>query len=293
MDQFRANLRGVLFKSGDPGYEDARKVYNGIIDKRPRYIARCEDTADVIYTVNFARENGLLTAMRGGGHNGAGFGICDDGLIINLSRMKGVRVDPAAGEVRVQGGCVWGEVDQATHAFGMAVPCGFISTTGVGGLTLGGGIGYLTRTYGLTNDNLLAADVVLADGRLIKASPKENPDLFWALRGGGDNFRMRRMIPRCLVHDLNSGILDTRDVVPPDVADLIRLQVAQCLHRRFVNWRINHLRTQLNTATEFRNRDYFVPVKRDFRGRASSTGEGRPENHTRGAYDNGFWDTAI
>ncbi len=188
LDQFRASLRGELIQSGDPGYQDARKVYNAMIDKHPRLIVRCVDTADVIYSVNFARENGLLTAIRGGGHNGAGLGICDDGLVIDLSRMKGVLVDPAAGEARVQGGCVWGEVDHATHAFGAAVPCGFVSTTGVGGLTLGGGIGYLTRTYGLTIDNLLAADVVLADGRFVKASPKENPDLFWALRGGGGNF---------------------------------------------------------------------------------------------------------
>jgi FAD/FMN-containing dehydrogenase len=188
LDQFRASLRGELIHSGDPGYHDARKVYNGMIDKHPRLIVRCVDTADVIYAVNFARENGLLTAIRGGGHNGGGLGTCDDGLVIDLSRMNGVYVDPVAGEARVRGGCLWGEVDHATHAFGMAVPCGFISTTGVGGLTLGGGIGYLTRTYGLTIDNLLAADVVLADGRSVKASPKENPDLFWALRGGGGNF---------------------------------------------------------------------------------------------------------
>jgi FAD/FMN-containing dehydrogenase len=188
LEQFRASLRGELIQSGDPGYHDARKVYNGMIDKHPRLIVRCVDTADVIYAVNFARENGLLVAVRGGGHNGAGLGTCDDGLVIDLSRMKGIRVDPAAGEARVQGGCVWGDVDHATHAFGGAVPCGFLSTTGVGGLTLGGGIGYLTRTYGLTIDNLLAADVVLADGRFVKASAKENPDLFWALRGGGGNF---------------------------------------------------------------------------------------------------------
>ena len=188
LEQFRASLRGELIQSGDPGYDDARKVYNGMIDKHPRLIVRCVDTADVIYAINFARENGLLVAIRGGGHNGGGLGTCDDGLVIDLSRMKGVHVDPVAGEARVQGGCVWGDVDHATHAFGMAVPCGFISTTGVGGLTLGGGIGYLTRTYGLTIDNLLSADVVLADGRLVKASAKENPDLFWALRGGGGNF---------------------------------------------------------------------------------------------------------
>ena len=187
-EQFRASLRGELIQSSDPGYDDARKVYNGMIDKHPHFIVRCVDTADVIYAINFARESGLLVAIRGGGHNGGGLGTCDDGLVIDLSRMKGVHVDPAAGEARVEGGCVWGDVDHATHAFGTAVPCGFISTTGVGGLTLGGGIGYLTRTYGLTIDNLLEADVVLADGRLVKASTTENPDLFWALRGGGGNF---------------------------------------------------------------------------------------------------------
>ena len=188
LDQLRASFRGEIIQQTDAAYEAARKVYNGMIDKHPSVIARCADVADVIYAVNFGRDNGLLTAIRGGGHNGGGLGTCEGGLVIDLSRMKGVHVDPAARQVRVEGGCVWGDVDHATHAFGMAVPCGFISTTGVGGLTLGGGIGYLTRTYGLTIDNLLAADVVLADGRLVKASQEENPDLFWALRGGGGNF---------------------------------------------------------------------------------------------------------
>jgi len=185
---FRANLRGELIQPADAAYEAARKVYNGMIDKHPTLITRCVDVADVVYAVNFARENSLLVAIRGGGHNGGGLGTCDGGLVIDLSRMKGVHVDPAARQVRVEGGCVWGDVDHATHAFGMAVPCGFVSTTGVAGLTLGGGIGYLTRAYGLTIDNLLAADVVLADGRLVRASNEENPDLFWALRGGGGNF---------------------------------------------------------------------------------------------------------
>ena len=188
IDQLKSSFRGELIQPADAGYESARKVYNGMIDKRPRLIARCVDVADVIAAVNFGRENGLLTAIRGGGHNGAGLGTCDDGLAIDLSRMKGIRVDPTAKKVRVEAGCVWGDVDHATHAFGMATPCGFISTTGVAGLTLGGGIGYLTRQYGLTIDNLLSVDMVLADGSFVTANSDENPDLFWAVRGGGGNF---------------------------------------------------------------------------------------------------------
>lgn len=188
LDQLKSAFRGELIDPSHTDYESARKVYNGMIDKRPALIARCVDVADVIAAVKYGAANNLLTAIRGGGHNGAGLGTCDDGLVIDLSRMKGIRVDPAAKTVRVEGGCVWGEVDHATHVFGMAAPCGFISTTGVGGLTLGGGIGYLTRRYGLTIDNLLSADVVLADGRFVTASATENPDLFWALRGGGGNF---------------------------------------------------------------------------------------------------------
>jgi FAD/FMN-containing dehydrogenase len=188
LDQLKSAFRGELFEPSHADYDSVRKVYNGMIDKRPRLIARCVDVADVIAAVNYGRENNLLTAIRGGGHNGAGLGTCDDGLVIDLSRMRGIRVDPTAKTVRVEGGCVWGDVDHATHTFGMATPCGFISTTGVAGLTLGGGIGYLTRRYGLTIDNLLSADVVLADGRFVTASAKENPDLFWALRGGGGNF---------------------------------------------------------------------------------------------------------
>jgi FAD/FMN-containing dehydrogenase len=184
----RAGMRGALIEPGDPTYDEARTVYNAMIDRRPALIARCADVADVIQAVNFARDHGLLVAIRGGGHNGPGLGVCDDGLVIDLSPMRGVRVDPQARTVRVAGGATWGDVDHATHAFGMATPSGVISTTGVGGLTLGGGIGHLTRTCGLAIDNLLEVDMVLADGSFVTASAEEHPDLFWAVRGGGGNF---------------------------------------------------------------------------------------------------------
>ncbi len=188
VQELRSSLRGSLFTPQDEGYDEARKVYNGMIDRRPALIAQCVDVADVITAVNYARESRLPLAIRGGGHNGAGLGLVDDGLVIDLSPMKGVHVDKEAGTVRVEGGCVWGDVDHATHPHGVAVPSGFISTTGVGGLTLGGGLGYLTRKFGLTIDNLLEVDVVLADGRLMTANPIQNSDLFWAVRGGGGNF---------------------------------------------------------------------------------------------------------
>src|SRR5881397_1808594 len=185
---FKRNLRGRLIEPGDKDYDEARKVYNGMIHKKPRLVARCADVADVIRSVNFGRENDLLVAIRGGGHNAGGLGICDDGLVIDLASIKYTRVDPAACTVTVGGGCVWGDVDHATHVFGLATPSGFISTTGVGGLTLGGGIGYLSRTLGLTIDNLLGVDMVLADGSFVMASAQEHADLFWAVRGGGGNF---------------------------------------------------------------------------------------------------------
>ena len=184
----KASVRGELIQPGDASYDAARKVYNGMIDRHPALIVRCTDVADVIASVNFAREHGLLVSVRGGGHNAGGLGVCDDGLVIDLSLIHYTHVDPAARTVRVGGGCTWGDVDHATHAFSLAVPSGIISTTGVGGLTLGGGLGYLTRKYGLAIDNLLAADVVLADGRLVTANESRNADLFWALRGGGGNF---------------------------------------------------------------------------------------------------------
>ena len=185
---FRASLRGELIGPGDAGYDAARKVYNAMIERRPRLIARCADVADVMAAVNFGREQKLLVAIRGGGHNAGGLGVCDDGLVIDLSRMNYVRVDPKKKTVQVGGGALWRDVDHATHAFGLAVPSGIISTTGVAGLTLGGGMGYLTRRYGLTIDNLLAVEMVLADGQFVTASAKENSDLFWAVRGGGGNF---------------------------------------------------------------------------------------------------------
>jgi FAD/FMN-containing dehydrogenase len=188
IDQFRPRLRGEIIRPGDPAYDGARKVYNAMIDKRPALIVKCVDAADVMACVDFARESNMLVAIRGGGHNGGGLGICHGGLVIDLSRMNGVRVDPAAKTVRVEGGCVWGDVDHATHAFGMATPSGIIGTTGVGGLTLGGGIGHLSRKCGLSIDNLLSVDMVLADGSFVVASADQNPDLFWAVRGGGGNF---------------------------------------------------------------------------------------------------------
>lgn len=188
VNQFRANLRGQLIAEGDAEYEAARKVHNGMIDKRPALVARCVDVADIVACVNFASDQGLALAVRGGGHNGAGLGTVDDGLVVDLVRMRGVHVDPARRTARVEGGCVLGDIDHATHFFDLATPFGINSTTGVGGLTLGGGIGHLTRKCGLSIDNLLAADIVLADGRFVTASAEEHPDLFWALRGGGGNF---------------------------------------------------------------------------------------------------------
>jgi FAD/FMN-containing dehydrogenase len=188
VEDYRAVLRGPLIQPGDADYEQARQVYNGMIDKRPGLIARCVDVADVIHSVNFAREHNLTLAIRGGGHNGGGLGTCDDGLVIDLSLMNHVHVDPVAKTARAAGGAKWGDVDHATHVFGLAAPSGIISSTGVGGLTLGGGLGHLSRKLGLSIDNLLEVEIVLADGRFVKANAQEHEDLFWAVRGGGGNF---------------------------------------------------------------------------------------------------------
>jgi hypothetical protein len=187
-EELRARLRGELICLQDAAYEEARKVYNGMIDRRPAAIIRCADVADVIAAVGLARDEGLDLSVRGGSHSVPGFGTNDDGVVCDLSAMRGMRVDSEARTVRAEGGCTWGDLDHATHAFGLATTGGIISTTGIAGLTLGGGIGHLARGHGLSCDNLISADVVTAEGRLLSASEADNPDLFWALRGGGGNF---------------------------------------------------------------------------------------------------------
>jgi FAD/FMN-containing dehydrogenase len=185
---FRASLRGELIRPGDAGYDAARRVWNGMIDRRPALIARCAGAADVVAAVGFARANDLLVSVRGGGHNVTGYAVCDGGLMIDLSPMKGMRVDPVRRTAWAQAGLTWGEFDAETQAFGLATTGGQISTTGIAGLTLGGGLGWLMRRFGLAVDNLRSVDVVLADGRCVTASAAEHADLFWGLRGGGGNF---------------------------------------------------------------------------------------------------------
>ena len=207
IEQFKQGFHGQIIQATDENYAEACKVYNAMIQRRPRFIARCADVADVIGAVNFSRENSLTIAIRGGGHSGPGLGVCDDGLVVDLSLIKYTRVDTKARTVQVGAGCTWGDVDHATHTFGLATPSGVVSTTGVGGLTLGGGHGYLTRKYGLTIDNLLGVDIVLADGEFVSASIDENEDLFWAVRGGGGNFGVVTEFRFKLhpVHTINGG----------------------------------------------------------------------------------------
>ena len=183
-----SGFKGTLIGPEDSGYDEARKVYNAMIDRHPALIAKCADSDDVAKVVSFARDQGVLLAVRGGGHNGGGLGTCDDGVVLDLSGLKEIEVDPEARTARVGGGCLWGEVDAATNEHGLATPSGIISTTGVGGLTLGGGLGHLTRKCGLSIDNLIEAEVVLASGERVRAAADENPDLHWAIRGGGGNF---------------------------------------------------------------------------------------------------------
>jgi len=186
--ELKGSVRGEVILPNDGRYDDARKVYNAMIDKRPAVVVRCTGVADVIAAVKAARAEGLAVAIRGGGHSVPGFGTADEAVVIDLGRMRGIRVDPEAKTVRAEGGATWGDFNHATHAFSLATTGGIISTTGIAGLTLGGGIGYLTRGAGLSLDNLVSADVVLADGSFVTASADMNPDLFWALRGGGGNF---------------------------------------------------------------------------------------------------------
>jgi FAD/FMN-containing dehydrogenase len=188
MSTFSSEFKGQLLTPTDTGYDEARKLWNGMVDKRPALIAQCTTTSDVVTAVNHARNNGLVVAVRGGGHNVAGNASCDGGIVIDLRPMKTVSVDPEGLAARAEGGVTWGEYDQATQAHGLASPGGAISSTGVAGLTLGGGFGWLSRSYGLACDNLLSAEIVTAAGEVLTASADENPDLFWAIRGGGGNF---------------------------------------------------------------------------------------------------------
>jgi len=188
VQELATSIRGTVIQPDDGGYDDARRVWNGMIDRSPALIIRCAGVADVLTAVAFARDSGLPVAVRGGGHSAAGNGVCDDGIVIDLSLMKGIRVDPVGCTARAEAGVTWGEFDTETQAFGLATTGGVISTTGIAGLTLGGGIGMLMRKHGLTCDNLLSADIVTADGRFQTVSAVEHPDLFWGLRGGGGNF---------------------------------------------------------------------------------------------------------
>ncbi len=188
IQDFNARLRGTLLRPGEAGYDDARKIWNGMIDRKPTLIARCAGVADVIHAVHFARTHNLLVSVRGGGHNVPGNAVCEGGIMIDLSRMKSVRVEPLRCTARAEGGVTWGEFDHETQAFGLATTGGTDSTTGIAGLTLGGGLGWLAGKYGLACDNLLCVDIVTADGRFLVASATENADLFWGLRGGGGNF---------------------------------------------------------------------------------------------------------
>src|SRR5439155_1082242 len=188
LQTLKSTLRGELLRPGDAGYDGARTVFNAMIDRRPGLIARCGGAADVVECVRFARMHALLLSVRGTGHNVGGLSVCDGGFMIDLSHMKGIRVDPAARSARVEGGVTWGELNDELQAFGLAATGGFVSTTGVSGLTLGGGLGWLVRKHGLALDNLLSVEIVTADGELRTASLDSNPDLFWALRGGGGNF---------------------------------------------------------------------------------------------------------
>src|SRR5574341_1662265 len=243
----RASLRGEVLAPGDEGYEPARALWNGAIDKRPGLIARCQGTADVLAAVRHALQAGLLVAVRGGGHNVAGTASCEQGLVLDLSPMKGIQVDPGARTAWAQPGLLWGELDHETQAFGLATTGGIVTHTGIAGLTLGGGIGWLMRKHGLTCDNLLEADLVTADGRFVRASEREQPELLWGLRGGGGNFgvvtafryRLHEVGPTVLAGPIYFAADDAvevlrryRDVVedaPDELGTVVNLRFAPAL----------------------------------------------------------------
>ncbi|MDR7223671.1 FAD-binding oxidoreductase [Aminobacter aminovorans] len=228
LDAFAASLRGQVMNAGDAGYDEARTVWNAMIDRRPGLVVRCIGASDVIAAVKFARDNKLLVSVRGGGHNIAGSAVCDGGLMIDLSQMKSVRVDRVARRAWVEPGAILADVDKETQAFGLAVPTGINSTTGISGLTLGGGFGWTTRKLGLTIDNLLSADVVTADGELVRASTAEHPDLFWAIRGGGGNFGVVTAFEFKL-HKLGPQVLSGLVVHPFDEAKSVLRQYREAL----------------------------------------------------------------
>jgi FAD/FMN-containing dehydrogenase len=229
VDDFKSKLRGKLFQPDDPGYDEARKIWNAMIDRRPAMIVRCAGTADVLRSVAFARDHDLLLAVRGGGHNIAGNAICDGGLVIDLSAMKSVRIDADARLAYVEAGATLADFDHEAQAFGLATPLGIKSTTGVAGLTLGGGFGWLSRKYGLTVDNLLSAEIITADAQHKRVSATENPDLFWAIRGGGGNFGVVTMFEFQL-HPVGPEVTAGLIVFPFDQARQVLMQ-----YRDFVN----------------------------------------------------------
>ena len=226
IDDFKKQFHGDVILPNDPTYEEVRKIWNAMIDRKPGIIARCKSVADVVEAVNFARENGLLIAVRGGGHNIAGNAICDDGIMIDLSLLNQVNVDPQTQCAKVEPGCTLADVDAATQKYGLATPVGINSTTGIAGLTLGGGFGWLSRKYGMTVDNLLSAEVVTADGRQLHASETENADLFWGLRGGGGNFGIVTQFEFQL-HPVGPDVLSGLIVFPFDQAKSVITQFAR------------------------------------------------------------------
>jgi FAD/FMN-containing dehydrogenase len=244
IDSFRTRLRGPLLLPGEPGYDEGRAIWNAMIDRRPALIVRCLGVVDVISAVNFAREQGLALSIKGGGHNIAGLAVCDGGVMLDMSLMRGVWVDPDAATARAQPGCLLGDVDRETQVHGLAAVLGFVSMTGIAGLTLGGGFGYLTRRFGWTSDNVLSMDVVTAEGRVVRSSEKENSDLFWGLRGGGGNFgvvtsfeyKLHPVGPEVMAGGIAWSAEHAHDVIemyrafteqaPPELACILALRIA-------------------------------------------------------------------